>query len=88
MAADALGAYKGQTVCYVGEGAPGIAVDAPPAASPATAGPVFLGALQRDYVLQAHLPLPRWPTVRLAALRSIAEHRNFTGVRLRRRTTA
>jgi uncharacterized protein YbjT (DUF2867 family) len=38
MAADALAAYRGDTVCFVGEGAPGVA-DA--VASPATAGRTF-----------------------------------------------
>lgn len=61
MAADALAAYRGDTVCFVGEGAPGVA-DA--VASPATAGPLFFGALARDWTMQAHVPLPRWPSVR------------------------
>ena len=64
MAADALGAYKGATVCYVGEGAPGVEDDAPPAVPPATAGQAFFNALARDWTLQARVPLPRWPTVR------------------------
>ena len=77
MAADALGAYKGATVCFVGEGAPGApgggAPDgAPPAASPATAGPMFFSMLARDWMLQTHMPLPRWPTARLSALLSNA----------------
>ena len=62
LAADALRAYRGTTVCYVGEGAPGVADAAVPEAhQPATAGPAFFGALARDWALQAHVPLPRWP---------------------------
>ena len=78
MAADALGAYRGETVCYVGEGAPGVAEGVPPAASPATAGPVFFSALARDWTLQAHVPLPRWPTVRSGALLSQHPNRSLT----------
>jgi hypothetical protein len=62
LAADALNAYRGTTVCYVGEGAPGVADAATPEAhQPATAGPAFFGALSRDWALQSHVPLPRWP---------------------------
>lgn len=72
MAADALGAYKGATVCFVGEGAPGVVADsAPPHTSPATAGPLFFSLLARNWTLQTHVPLPRWPTVRFVCVQGL-----------------
>ena len=71
MAADALGAYKGATVCFVGEGAPGVADSAPPHTSPATAGPLFFSLLARNWTLQTHVPLPRWPTVRFVCVQGL-----------------
>jgi hypothetical protein len=64
MAADALASFAGDTVVYVGEGAPGGADEQAPPGGGATAGPVFHGALARGWALEAHVPLPRWPSVR------------------------
>jgi hypothetical protein len=72
MALDALAAYAGSTLIYVGEddGAADAAALSATTHAPgagrrgATAGPAFHGALAAGWALQSRVELPRWPSVR------------------------
>jgi hypothetical protein len=52
MAVDALAAYAGERVVYIGD------------ERGTTAGPAFHAALARSWALEARVDVPRWPSVR------------------------